>query len=108
MGDMHFDESEFWSVVPLLYKTILYWCFRTLGRGQIVRAVGGKTNNDEVSYCHFPFWHDGVEYKNCASTKSPTGRTEHPWCSLTSTWQNKWGYCGSPTLYTYGGNANGR
>ena len=67
----------------------LYYIFRTLGRGQIVRAVGGKTNNKEA-YCQFPFWHDGIEYKNCAATKSPAGRSDHRWCSLTKNWQGKW------------------
>ena len=79
MGDMHFDESEFW----------------TLGKGQVVRAVLGSTQDkDADNYCHFPFFYDGIEYHGCTSVDTPKGRkAKAKWCSLTRDWEGQWGYC---------------
>ena len=90
MGDMHFDEAEFW----------------TLGEGKVVRAIDPNDQSGAPKYCHFPFWYDGVEYKSCIESDD---NPDLEWCATTSdyTRDGKMGYCGSPKLYTIGGNSNG-
>ena len=60
MGDMHFDEDEFW----------------TLGGGKIVRAI--DPSSDKIQYCHFPFNYKGVEYKTCIPHER---QANYQWCS---------------------------
>uniref|UniRef100_UPI00358EAFD6 72 kDa type IV collagenase n=1 Tax=Myxine glutinosa TaxID=7769 RepID=UPI00358EAFD6 len=85
-GDSHFDEDEDW----------------TNGIGQVVKVRFG---NSDGELCHFPFVYEGKTYNTC--TKE--GRTDgYTWCSTTADFDkhNKYGFCPSPELSTFGGNAN--
>ncbi|KAM8829369.1 matrix metalloproteinase-9 isoform 2-T4 [Synchiropus picturatus] len=86
-GDAHFDDDENW----------------TLGKGPVVKTRYG---NAEGALCHFPFTFEGKSYSSCTTE----GRTDNlPWCATTADYSRdqKFGFCPSELLYTFGGNADG-
>nr|AZA36287.1 matrix metalloproteinase 9 [Pampus argenteus] len=86
-GDAHFDDDELW----------------TLGKGPVVKTHYG---NADGALCHFPFTFESKSYTTCTTD----GRTDDlPWCATTADYNRdqKYGFCASELLYTFGGNANG-
>ncbi|CAG07487.1 unnamed protein product, partial [Tetraodon nigroviridis] len=86
-GDAHFDDDEYW----------------TLGKGPVVKTLYG---NADGAMCHFPFRFQNKLYNHCTSE----GRSDDlPWCATTADYDKdqKYGFCPSELLYTFGGNANG-
>ncbi|XP_068996462.1 matrix metalloproteinase-9 [Embiotoca jacksoni] len=86
-GDAHFDDDEYW----------------TLGTGPAVKTRYG---NADGAMCHFPFIFEGKSYTTCTTE----GRTDSlPWCATTADYSRdqKYGFCPSELLYTFGGNADG-
>lgn len=86
-GDAHFDDDENW----------------TLGKGPVVKTRYG---NSDGAMCHFPYIFEGKSYTSCTTE----GRTDDlPWCATTEDYDRdqKYGFCPSELLYTFGGNANG-
>lgn len=75
-----------------------------------VYTKGGNSNG---AACVFPFTYAGKTYHNCPAYNGGI------WCSITSTYANRWGYCknqrgavqkpttSSETIYTTGGSGNG-
>ncbi|XP_051509367.1 matrix metalloproteinase-9-like [Myxocyprinus asiaticus] len=85
-GDAHFDDDEYW----------------TLGTGP---AIQTRYGNADGAMCHFPFLFEGISYKTCTTE----GRTDGlPWCATTADYDkdNKFGFCPSELLFTFGGNSN--
>ncbi|XP_030590101.1 matrix metalloproteinase-9 [Archocentrus centrarchus] len=86
-GDAHFDDDEYW----------------TLGQGPVVKTRFG---NADGAMCHFPFTFEGKSYSSCTTE----GRRDNlPWCATTADYDSdqKFGFCPSELLYTYGGNSEG-
>ncbi|XP_048371843.1 72 kDa type IV collagenase [Sphaerodactylus townsendi] len=87
-GDSHFDDDELW----------------TLGEGQVVRA---KYGNADGEFCKFPFLFNDKEYNSCTDAGRSDGFL---WCSTTYNFDSdgKYGFCPHESLFTMGGNSDGK